>query len=364
MTRKTRGLRNMYRVFFLFFIMFKFIGLATFSMNNQTILKKKCSGRTISIIGTKLEIFYNLLLSCLMIGSNYITIPILYESEYEYRSIITTIIEIFLGILGSLVVSFTLLCYCVNQSVLIRIVNYLSQIENVLYRLPQPLNWKHIFYVLLIVYIFKLNLCIAVLVTDYMSFHANPILWLAHFVPATIVGLLFIQYFSVLTLADAIFVNINTFTQNLCRNWSADTRTDTLIQSRRVFITCSSTQFLVQIRNLHDHLCDITNEMSQFYSFPVLIGTSYVFFILLYNTFYLFKPIMVDNVSLDIVILVNTLLWIIFLLYPLGLLTTKITKITKEVRTSNLQREETYDTMTLLRSLCRSKRPVISCTCY
>lgn len=98
-----------------------------------------------------------------------------------------------------------------------------------------------------------------------------------------------------------------------------------------MFVSYTKIYLVVRIRDVHGQFCDITNEISRFYYLPILITLTLISYILLYNVCYLFEPIMVRNVGVDYVIIVNTLLRIISMLYPLGLLTSKATKVTNEV---------------------------------
>lgn len=232
--------------------------------------------------------------------------------------------------LGSFAIFSILLYYCINESTFLKIGNYLIHLEGALCRLKQPLNWKHISYVLSFVYLFNFSLFVSVFVTDIISFN-SPVSSFGSILPAILVSFCFIQYFSALSLTNAISININCAIQDFYRSKFGDITLNTLFETRHVFVSYSKIHFVVRIRDVHGQLCDITNEISRFYSLPILITLSLIFYILLYNVYYLFEPITVRNVGVDYVIIVNTLLWIISMLYPLGLLTSKAAKVTNEV---------------------------------
>lgn len=327
MAYKSYSSGNIYRISLLLLLVYKLFGLATFSINKQRNSPKKCLKHVVLLVNSKLGVSYNLLFSCLIIALNYLTVPAIIGTEYAYKTIVTTIIETFQGILGSIVICLTLLSYCVNQSAIIRIGNYLILIEDALRRLHQPLNRKHILRVLLIFCSLNLILGVGVSVTE-LSFNFNYILLISNVLPGIFVGFLFIQYFFVLTLINAIFVNLNCAIQDLYQNRFDDV---SLYHSRRVFINFPAIYVLVQIRNIHNLVCDISNEISQFYSFPTLIALSLIFLSLLYDMYYLLEILIIENETLDFLILINSLLWIIVLLYPLGLLTSKGTELVNEV---------------------------------
>lgn len=280
--------------------------------------------------GTKLAILYNLLLFCMTV-SIFTTIPSRYYSEYTNKSMITTIVEILLGILGTLMICIVLLCYCKNQSTLVRIGNHLIHVETELRRLGEPIDRKRTVCLLLVLYLFQLGLVVAILVTDHIAFQSTPMLWLTDIMPTAFACWIFIQYFSVLTFVNATFADVNGSINSLCRSCSYCNRPMHFYQFRRVVVTSSMIQPLLRFRDIHDHLCSITDDISEFYSLPVLVGVSYIFFQFLYNIYYLLIPIVDNDIVLDGIILVNTILYLVILVYPLSLLTTKITNTAKEI---------------------------------
>lgn len=336
MSRKPRQFHFMYWITLFFFLLFKVSGLATFSISSHA-SKKKYSEVRFLLTPVKSGVIYNLLLSCLMVGSNFITIPYKYETDYFGKSAITTIIEIFQGILGTLMICTVAFCYCVNQSSLVKIGNQLIRIEAELRQLRQPINRTRAIRLLIAVYLFQLGLFIAVLIADSFAFNADLKSWLTDCVPTMFAGCVFIQYFLVLTLIKAVFANVNRTIQSLCRNWSSDDHPESLCRPRRLFISSSTIQSILQFRDIHDHLCDVSADVSEFYSLPSLICVFFIFFTLLYNTYYLMEPLIVDNMIVDVVILSSTIFWIVFLLYPIILLTTKITNTVNEVDSQHVR---------------------------
>ncbi|XP_076668978.1 putative gustatory receptor 28a isoform X4 [Andrena cerasifolii] len=329
MTRKCHLSRYIHWAYLLGFLLFKIIGLATFSVqrNNST---RRSLETSCAFIGTKLAILYNLLLFCMAV-SVFTTIPSRYYSDYTNKNMITTIVEIFLGILGTLMICTVLLCYCKDQSTLVRIGNHFILVETELRRLREPIDRKRTVCLLLVLYLFQLGLVVAVMVTDYLAFQSTPMLWLTDIMPIAFASWILIQYFSVLTFVNATFADVNGSIQSLCRSCSYCKRPMLFNQYRRVVVTSSSIQLLLRFRDIHDHLCSISDDISEFYSIPVLVGVSYVFFQFLYNVYYLLIPIVMNDIVLDPMILANTILLLVILVYPLSLLTTKITNTAKEI---------------------------------
>ncbi|XP_006622113.2 uncharacterized protein LOC102672728 [Apis dorsata] len=322
--------RNMHIAIMLFLFFFKFFGLATFSLNNRRNSKISSSKNVVFFVGSKLGILYNLFGSFLIIASNFFLMPLIFYAEYAFRTNMTIILETFQALLGSSVIILTLLSYCIFQSVITKIGNYLIRIEIILHRLQQPLNQKYIFNVLFFVCLFKLVIFVVLLITEIIYFKPEPITLLGNLIPTIFASLLFIQYFFVITLINEIFVKLNCIIQNFYQNRSDDFNSNILYQNRRIFMNCSRIHLLLQIRNIHDHLCNISREISQFYAFPTLIGLCFIFFTSLY-IIYFFLVAFLKNMNVDLMLTINGILWIILLLFPFGLLTSKITKIVNEI---------------------------------
>lgn len=325
--------RNMHLAIILFLFFFKFFGLATFSLNNRRNSKIWSSKNVVLFVNSKLGILYNLFVSFLIITLNFSLMPLIFYAEYAFRTNITIILETFQALLGSSVIILTLLSYCIFQSVIKEIGNYLIRIELILHRLQQPLNQKYIFNLLFFVCLFKFIIFVAVLFTEIIYFKPEPITLLGNLIPTTFAGLLFVQYFFVITLINEMFIKLNCIMQNFYQNRLDDFNSNILYQNRRIFLNCSRIHLLLQIRNIHDHLCNISREISQFYAFPTLTGLCFIFFTSLY-IIYFFLAIFLKNINVDLILVINGILWIILLLCPFGLLTSKITKIVNEVNIS------------------------------
>ncbi|XP_046144411.1 putative gustatory receptor 28a [Osmia bicornis bicornis] len=152
---------------------------------------------------------------------------------------------------------------------------------------------------------------------------------MATIVPMSLVSWVFIQYYSVLIVLHVMYANLNKIILNIYVH-----RTDAancLHRSSRVFINSTGIQSLLNLRCIHAHLCDISAQVSQFYSLPILLGTFLLLISLSYSVYYIFQPLMVDNVIMETSIVLNNVIWTIFLLYPLGLLTTRVTKLENEI---------------------------------
>lgn len=312
-------------------IFFKLIGLATFAHRFVVQRKRKSCTFQYSEIG----IAYNAVLITLMISSNYLSIPYRLNMDYENKSNLTVGIEILQTILGTVVICAILLSFCTDQKSLVRIINRLMDMEHkidCMYRLYPPLQRQRILCGVVIVYILKGCLLIVLMVTDVIAFNSTPISWLTDILPTFHVGWLIMQYFLLVTIIQANFADVNRAIQNLSKISTSDLRTQSLYQTRRIVVSNSTVHQLLQLRDAHCYLCEISQDVSDFYSLPILFGITFLFLTLIYNGYYLLSPLLMLDEVLQYEVLSNTVLWLIFLMYPISLFTNRITKILIEVK--------------------------------
>ncbi|XP_018350949.1 PREDICTED: putative gustatory receptor 28b [Trachymyrmex septentrionalis] len=271
-----------------------------------------------------------------MIASNYISIPFRLNWNYKIKTNLTVVIAVLQTVLGALVICVILISYCINQKSLVRITNRLITIEHEIdrmYDLYHPLRRQGIFCTMIIVCILKICLLIFLLFTEILTGHTNPISWLTDVLPTFHVGWLLIHYFLLVTVIEADFVDVNRAIQNLTRIYTPDFELQSLYQTRRIVINNSAVHQLLQLRDVHYHLCEISEDVSSFYSLPVLFGIVFLFLTLVYNGYYLLSfLLMTDDILKYSYSIIDVIIWIIFLIYPIFLLTNRITRILIEVR--------------------------------
>ncbi|CAL1688434.1 unnamed protein product [Lasius platythorax] len=311
-------------------IFFKLIGLATFT--HRFDMQKK---RMLYIFQySKFGIVYNAVLISLMLASNYILIPFRINLEYENETKLTKRIGIVQSIFGTVVICTVLLFYCVDQKYLVRIMNRLTDIEHVidcLYSLYNPIRRRRVSCNLIIVCI--LNTCVLIVfVTTQLLVYTNPVTWLSDTLPTFHVGWLIMQYFMLVTIIQADFADVNRALQNLSRVSTPDLRPQFLCQTRRVIVTNSTVHQLLKLRDVHCLLCEISGTVSDFYSLPILFGVAFLSLTLVYDGYFVLLPLLMsDEEFKDYRFFAIDVVWFIYLIYPLALLTNRITKILNEV---------------------------------
>ncbi|KYN09743.1 Putative gustatory receptor 28b [Trachymyrmex cornetzi] len=330
---------NLFWTFKILIMFFKLIGLATFAY--RIVIYKKRTSYTFQC--SKLGIVYNVVLTSLIIALYCMSIPYILNEYYHDKTNLTVGIEVLQSVLGALVSCVILISYCIKQKSLVRIANRLITIEHEiqrLYDLCYLLRRQRIFYTMIIVCILKICLLILLLFTDILVIQIVRFSWLTIGLLIFLVGWLLIQYFLLVTVIQTGFVDVNRAIQNLTRINTPDLRLQSLCQTRRIIVNNSTVHQLLQLRDVHCHLCEISEDVSSFYSLPVLFGIIFVFPTLIYSSYYLFSPLLMTNdiLNLNYSYIFNLIVWMIFLIYPIFLLTNRITRILIEMKKTGLKK--------------------------
>ncbi|XP_018376048.1 PREDICTED: uncharacterized protein LOC108769526 [Trachymyrmex cornetzi] len=320
---------DLFWTFRILIMFFKLIGLATFA--HRIVIYKKRTSYTFQYC--KLGIAYNVVLSSLMIVLNCMSISFRTNLDYENKTNVTIGIEVLQTILGALVSCVTLISYCINQKSLVRIANRLITIEHQidrLYDLYHPLRRQRIFCTMILVCILKICILILLLFIKILIAHTSSLL--IDILPTFQVGWLLIQYFLLVTVIQTDFADVNRAIQSFTRIIIPDLRLQSLYQ-KRIVVNNSTVHQLLQLRDVHCHLCEISEDVSSFYSLPVLFSIGFLFLSLIYNGYrFLWILLMTDDfLNLNYSSMIYEIVWIIFRIYPIFLLTNRITRILIEV---------------------------------
>ncbi|XP_078049558.1 uncharacterized protein LOC144476461 isoform X2 [Augochlora pura] len=309
-----------------FHVIFKVMGLSTVSLRSGNQKNK----RTIFFARTKFGIFYNVFLSSAIAGSSYITLPNLYNTDYDGRTPISATIEMVQATFAIMMMCTILICYAFWWSKLERIWNFLMETEEESRSLKVFVSIKHPFWNFLIIYVIMTTMFISVLMMEYIAYHNGPLVWAVNIMPGFFAACVFYQYYLVISLMTVNFNRVNRAIQSL-----GSDQTDDFLKSgihrRRILPKYTIIQGIRRLRNMHDNFCDTCSTISQFYSLPSLFVVMFTFYSLLFNTYYLFQPIVLYNRGLDIIPFIDTVFLIAFLIYPFGLLAAKITDVLNEI---------------------------------
>ncbi|XP_076658616.1 putative gustatory receptor 28b [Halictus rubicundus] len=311
----------------MFHLTFKIVGFSTISLHDSNPKKNQ----PVSFAKSKFGIFYNVLLSCATAGYSLISLPELASQSYVNKSPATLTIEMVQSTYAVLMMCTILLYYAFRWSTLNRICNYLVQIEGEFSFSRERISLQRTFGVLLAVHTIQTVMFVIVLVSEEVAFHNGPTGWSLDAVPTAFAANIFFQYFSVISLMTVNFARANRAFENLCRSSHPEDCSKSLNRCRRVFVNCSIIQSLRRLRSIYDDLCYVCTEISQFYSFPMLVAVPYTIYSLLFNTYYLLQPLFDNDMYFDPFTFLNTVALIVYLVYPLGVLTSKVTDILDEI---------------------------------
>ncbi|XP_076280560.1 uncharacterized protein LOC143209142 [Lasioglossum baleicum] len=315
-----------YRTILMVHLMFKIAGISTISLHDSNVKKN----RPVSFAKSKCGIFYNVLLCCSLAGLSFISLPSI-SSNYINQSDITLTIEVVQSAYGILMMCTILLCYAIKWSTMNRVCNYLIQAERQVRFSRNRISLKPTFKVLLAVHIIQTIMLIIVVVSEELAFENGPIGWSLDSLPTAFAANIFFQYFAVISVVTVNFTRTNQAFENICRITHPEDCSESLNRCRRVFVNYSMIQSLRYLRDVYDDLCDVSCEISQFYSFPALLVVPYTMYSLLYNMYYILQPLFDTKIDLDLITFANTAALIIYLVYPLYMLTSKITNLLVEI---------------------------------
>ncbi|XP_018376041.1 PREDICTED: uncharacterized protein LOC108769520 [Trachymyrmex cornetzi] len=321
---------DLFWTFRILIMFFKLIGLATFA--HRIVIYKKRTSCTFQYC--KLRIAYNVVLGSLMIASTYVSVPHRLSFSYQDHINLTVYIDVLQTVLGALVICIISISYCIGQKSLVRIANRLITIEHEidrLYNLYHPLQRQRIFCIMITVCIMKICLLILLLLMEFLAYRSGPASWLTDVLPAFHVGWLLIQYFLLVTVIQTDFADVNRAIQNLTRFHTPDLRLQPLYQTRRIVVNNSTVHQLLQLRDVHCHLCEISEDVSSFYSLPILFGVVFNFLTLICNGYYFLLYLLLSDISNSYYGIICVMVRIIILIYPIFVLSNGITRILIEV---------------------------------
>ncbi|KYN09745.1 Putative gustatory receptor 28b [Trachymyrmex cornetzi] len=319
--------QDLFWTFRILIMFFKLIGLATFA--HRIVIYKKRTLYTFQY--SKIGIVYNIVLSSLIVTCYYIFISYVLSDDYYNETNLTVGIEFLRFVLGALSSCVTLISYCINQKPLVRIVNRLITIEHEIdrmYDLYYPLRRQRVFYTMIIACI--LNICLLILVLYIDTLQMGLDVWLMEDLLTFHVSWLLMQYSLLVTVIQTDFADVNRAIQSLTRINTPDLRLQSLYQTRRIVVYNSTFHQLLQLRDVHCHLCEISEDVSSFYSLPVVYGIVYFFLTLICGGYNILFPLLTE--IFDYVYFIDGIVWIIFVIYPIFLLTDRITRILIEMK--------------------------------
>lgn len=316
------------------FVFFKLIGLGPLnlvrSVPPKNVMNKKLSktSATIHFDYSFIGAVYNVFLMVCLIGINCKSIPLVYEIVYLFKSKLTTAIELVEAICGNLAVQIVWLSFCIKQTTAVGLMNRLTKIDRLIRDLSGDCDESNRSYFLLL-FFGNVLMRIAVIVTNQMCFNSPILGWFNNIVPCMIVNWLMIQYVMVIKLIEAHFRRLN---RCLLRNARS-----LIIRPFRSMIMESSAMDdylppkIIAFRRMHVSLYEITSDVADFYSLPIVMAIAFSCYSIVYNSYYAVLPVVVKIENNGPIMFVASVLWLSSMGIPIVVLSASVESIADQV---------------------------------
>lgn len=310
------------------FCYFKVFGLAPITMT-----VKRLENRNIDFLllkTSKTGLIYNITLIFLMIILNYFNKNFLYLNTYAEETKFENLINAVHTVFTIITFIFILSKYCLMQNFIIKISCDIIKIYNLLTGIINYQRDDSAFSVLFVAKNFLLNFlawAITVVTTHRLTFDLtiyDSLIQLCHFVILSIV----IQYCFVLKIINYLFKTVNLSILDISKKCSPAVKINLISKS------CHSQEELEKIYTLQQSytlLTKVSENISKFYSIPMLLFSSNTFLTLIICGYYLIRPIALRKCHMSYITLINTFMYEIFYVVPLINLTTLASNVVKEV---------------------------------
>ncbi|RLZ02190.1 Gustatory receptor 5 [Cephus cinctus] len=342
----------------IFIFSYKVIGLATFSVRSKSfkILKdpKVDTGNhngtdedgsldiSMQFVYSRFGTMYNVLLTCFLLVMNYLSIPSIYSESYSNTTPLIRVIVAAQAAGGIFVMITAILVYTVKQKTALRIAGKITQMDHVLLKMDD-IFWDDFSIWLFLLFLGSIALWINHLVLEVIAFDENMIPLFSVTVPSFIVYWLVLQYTFVLILIERRFRIINQALRALIPK--SNLMTDCypgipLNLPEYILVNNSTIRSIKKLHMAYTTLCEVCLEVSEYYGVSILLAISYYFYSLVYNAYSILGPFVVSREQIKLFILLDSISWLIILVFPIAVLTWSVTKTVSEAkRTSDVVHE-------------------------
>lgn len=314
-------------LFEFYFYFFKIIGLAPWKVDFNEIFHPKTYNyiRINPHEVSKLGIIYNVFLIITMV--TYIAFGIalgLFDQDYV-SSVIVTMIDTSLLSFGLIVLLIMWLIYTSQQRKIVNILNNLYNLHN---RLKKCTRYKlEIDFWLYIITFSNIIICFTILILEILTaLNYTAILWAIPFIMGSSV---LMQYALSLNVIIQILKSINKAIFKL-GNIDTEDKSETLFFSK-VLIEESIIEDINILNYSHMKLSKICSEISNFYAIPTLLTIIYFVTTTTYNFYYMILALITNGDEFLLILCIDCGTWCLAILTEFAVLTTSITRITREV---------------------------------
>lgn len=313
-------------IFYGLLSVFKFLGLSPWKVNLYKILAENPDNNQVNLFEpSKYGSFYNILLATFL--STYCAMVLLlklWSQNYVKSELVYKIDECLMSY-GTLVLVVIWLNYVLQQKKMIIIANGLYSINNNL-KSCDRFTFKSDcrFYILSII---NFCLCFGIIVTEcFVSGAYTAILWIGPFITSSWV---LIQYTLLLNVISQFFESINVKILEL-----ADINTENYYQTAlgsKVSLRDFAIKDINCISNAIMQLCDICDQVADFYAIPILLIIVYFVTSTTFNSYFMILSLVIATDNDLSKLFLDFGNWFLIVSLDLISLTSNVTRITREV---------------------------------
>ena len=308
------------------FYFFKVFGVATMTLNGKYLQKNNIQDS--SFCSSKQGVVYNIFLMCCTITLNISSMLYMHDTQVFEEAF-----ELTINIIHSVSASFTVVCILIifsfKQSTTISladkietIIEYSEVAANKISK-RRKLFWKRIGRVFLI------NLLTQLLetFTTPISIRAAMYNSMALQTCNSIINAMLIQYMVMLVTIQEVYAIINDCLLSISKKFQHTSTIQTIRNNGKE----KELENLSSLRRLCSLLYEISQDISTFYSLPMLLCTFHIFIMLIVGGYYIARPIVLRKSYLPALMHLHTYFYILYFTVSLITLTISVTNTINEV---------------------------------
>lgn len=317
------------------YLFFKAFGLATVQFNFESIKKtSRVEKEAFEVLkSSRVGIAYNIMLIIILTVLNYFAIRVSYERpDFTDRSELEMKIDTVKAVTAFISSFIILLIFGFRQEKCIQTVHKVLSIEQSLILMNRTLYfenksiWKIIAKLLFFMFVNWILLFITIEIQNDYKF-------LLYFVTTNFCDMIMthtvLQFSIALKMMEQLFRIINA---NFDYNSKASFRLNDEICCNVILKKAQIIRDkLSRLQDLHLSLCNVYENLAEFYAQPLLLCICYIFVSMILSAFYVTKPIITGHASLTIVLYLRTVIHFFHHTSSLIILTKCVTDIIAEV---------------------------------
>ncbi|CAD6244680.1 GSCOCT00013420001.3-RA-CDS, partial [Cotesia congregata] len=294
------------------YFFFKLIGLAPFAVKEYQ--------SSIRVHYSKNGNLYNCLLIIFGLYLSFLTYKKYLNSEFPIRSDLSQEFLLVKALLGLISLISFWTAICLKQESAVRIFYKLIEVDKLTSEELKQVTYNSTKKLLTIYCSINLFLWISIMIIDMLAFNSlfNST-WLITSLPRFIESCWFIiQYGLIANLLKKRFSYLNSSFETFANNIAP-------------FNEVKMINEFLQLTNLYSLLYEIVQEISEFYSFPIFLITTYFCGSIVYTSYYLLQPFVYYTEEYTFLLTCNSIQYLCMELFPIVILTINITALTNEV---------------------------------